>query len=85
MSAEIVRKKEILLQEEEFGVNVEETKGHCSSIQRFKGKRHEKCLHKCAFDRSSQGLYFQKLVIILYTYALRRKFFLKGETSYTKE
>jgi len=37
------------------------------------------------FDRSSQGLYIRKLVIILEAYDLRRKFFLKGEASYTKE
>jgi hypothetical protein len=64
MSAEIVSKKEILLQQEEIGFNVEEAKSDCPSIQGFKSKRHEKGLRKWAFDRSPRGLYITKLMII---------------------
>ena len=85
MTAEIVGKKENLLQQEEIRFDVEETKGHGSSIQGFKSKRHEKSLHKCTFDRSPRGLYIERLMIIFEAYVLRRKFFLKGEASYTKE
>jgi len=85
MSAEIVGKKENLLQQEEIGLNIEETKSDCPSIQRFKSKRHEKGLGKWEFDRSFQGLYIRQLVIIFEAYVLRRKFFLKEKGSYTKE
>jgi hypothetical protein len=46
MPAEIVREKEILLQKEEIGIDVEETKSNHPSIQRFKGERHENSLQK---------------------------------------
>jgi hypothetical protein len=85
MPAEIVREKEILLQKEEIGIDVEETKSNRPSIQRFKGERHENSLQKWVFDRSSQGLYTSKLMIILEYCVLRREFFLKGESSYMKE
>jgi hypothetical protein len=85
MAAEIVCKKEILLQKEEIRIDVEKTKRNGSSIQRFKGERHENSLPKWAFDRCSQNLYIPKLVIILEHCILRRKFSLKGEESYTKE
>jgi hypothetical protein len=42
-------------------------------------------LQKWTFDRSSQDLYIQKLVIILEACVPRREFFLKGEASYMKE
>jgi hypothetical protein len=64
MSAEIVGKEEVLLQQEKIGLNVEETKSHGSSIQGFKSKRHEKGLYKFVFDRSPRDLYIKKLVII---------------------
>jgi hypothetical protein len=42
MLAEDLGKKEILLQKKEIGVDVKETKGHCSATECFKGKGHEK-------------------------------------------
>jgi len=33
MSAKVVGKKEILLQKQEVGVNVEKTEGHCSAAE----------------------------------------------------
>jgi hypothetical protein len=46
VSAEVIGKKEILLQEEQIGVNVEKAESDCSSTQRFKSKGHEKALRK---------------------------------------
>jgi hypothetical protein len=85
MLAEVVGKKEILLQKKEIGVDVKETKGHCSATECLKGKGHETSLHKWGFDSSFQVLYIKKLVIIFEIDVLKRSFFLKEEAFYTKE
>jgi len=85
MTAEIIGKKEILLQKEQVGVNVEKAKSHGSSVERFKSERHEKDLLKWAFDRPPEGLYIKQLMINLTPCVLRRKLFPEGKAFYPKE